>query len=305
MITENLSTLKIHKLTKKQYERERDAGRLDPNAIYLTPDEADAGSSGGGAQSDWNAAEGEPGHVLNRTHYSEFVYPTLVDGEFTSQYMSVYGFFAIEAYYSEEIEMPEKVTLVYDGVEYKDLTITRIDALGANFAGNLFYLNSLVGTSFENTGEPFLATIGPSGCGVFTLDTEPTQHTVVVIVQQEVVHKIPEKFIPAIPFFDLSEMGLPQIPSTGYVECDANAYAGDMDRLCAALENGIVKIKFNTVFNNNTTAIVLAGYNNLCYHINYFAYPKISVHISVYNYLSTNEGPVRKIRAEIISIPEE
>lgn len=39
MITENLSTLKIHKLTKAQYERELEAGRLDPNAIYLTPDE--------------------------------------------------------------------------------------------------------------------------------------------------------------------------------------------------------------------------------------------------------------------------
>ena len=40
MITENLSTLKIHKLTQEQYERELDAGRIDPNALYLTPDES-------------------------------------------------------------------------------------------------------------------------------------------------------------------------------------------------------------------------------------------------------------------------
>lgn len=39
MITENLSTLKIHKLTKAQYERELDAGNIDENALYLTPDE--------------------------------------------------------------------------------------------------------------------------------------------------------------------------------------------------------------------------------------------------------------------------
>ena len=39
MITENLSTLKIHKLSKKQYNRELNAGNLDKNAIYLTPDE--------------------------------------------------------------------------------------------------------------------------------------------------------------------------------------------------------------------------------------------------------------------------
>lgn len=40
MITENLSTLKIHKLTQEQYDRELEAGRIDPNAIYLTPEEA-------------------------------------------------------------------------------------------------------------------------------------------------------------------------------------------------------------------------------------------------------------------------
>ena len=37
MITENISTLKIHKLTQAQYDRELDAGRIDENALYLTP----------------------------------------------------------------------------------------------------------------------------------------------------------------------------------------------------------------------------------------------------------------------------
>lgn len=39
MITENLSTLKINKLSKEQYERELAAGRIDETALYLTPDE--------------------------------------------------------------------------------------------------------------------------------------------------------------------------------------------------------------------------------------------------------------------------
>lgn len=38
MITENLSTLKIHKLTQAQYDRELANGTLDDNALYLTPD---------------------------------------------------------------------------------------------------------------------------------------------------------------------------------------------------------------------------------------------------------------------------
>lgn len=39
MITENLSTLKIHKISQAQYDRELEAGRIDKNALYLTPDE--------------------------------------------------------------------------------------------------------------------------------------------------------------------------------------------------------------------------------------------------------------------------
>ena len=39
MITENLSTLKIHKLTQAQYDRELENGTIDENALYLTPDE--------------------------------------------------------------------------------------------------------------------------------------------------------------------------------------------------------------------------------------------------------------------------
>lgn len=38
MITENLSTLKINKLTQEQYNRELESGNIDENALYLTPD---------------------------------------------------------------------------------------------------------------------------------------------------------------------------------------------------------------------------------------------------------------------------
>lgn len=58
MITENLSTLKIHKLTQAQYDRELAAGNIDKSALYLTPE----------ASPDWNASEGEDGYILNKTH---------------------------------------------------------------------------------------------------------------------------------------------------------------------------------------------------------------------------------------------
>lgn len=40
MIAENLSTLKIHKLTQEQFDRELANGNIDDNALYLTPDES-------------------------------------------------------------------------------------------------------------------------------------------------------------------------------------------------------------------------------------------------------------------------
>ena len=39
MNIENLSTLKIHRLTRAQFERETAAGNMDETAIYLTPEE--------------------------------------------------------------------------------------------------------------------------------------------------------------------------------------------------------------------------------------------------------------------------
>ena len=40
MITENVTTLNIHKLTQEQYNRELLAGNIDENAIYLTTDDS-------------------------------------------------------------------------------------------------------------------------------------------------------------------------------------------------------------------------------------------------------------------------
>lgn len=42
MDIQNIPTLKIHKLSQSQYNRELAAGRIDPNAIYLTPNDGEA-----------------------------------------------------------------------------------------------------------------------------------------------------------------------------------------------------------------------------------------------------------------------
>ena len=39
MITKDIPTVQIHKLTQAQYDTAKAAGNIDENAIYLTPDE--------------------------------------------------------------------------------------------------------------------------------------------------------------------------------------------------------------------------------------------------------------------------
>lgn len=52
MFTENLSTLKINKLTQEQYDRELNAGNIDENALYLTPEEEITSIENGGTGAD-------------------------------------------------------------------------------------------------------------------------------------------------------------------------------------------------------------------------------------------------------------
>ena len=66
MITENVSTLKIHKLTQSQYDRELAAGNIEENALYLTPDDYNAMSANnptGTGSFSLNRGEGEIGDL--------------------------------------------------------------------------------------------------------------------------------------------------------------------------------------------------------------------------------------------------
>lgn len=75
MITENLSTLKINKLTQAQYEREKNAGRLDEFALYLTPEKKIAGII-----HQYAGANAPDGYVLcDGSYYDTMEYPELFD----------------------------------------------------------------------------------------------------------------------------------------------------------------------------------------------------------------------------------
>ena len=65
MNTENLSVFKIHKLSQAQYERESDAGRIEPNALYLTPDEKITAEQIGAAPSGYGLGEQEAKYIYS------------------------------------------------------------------------------------------------------------------------------------------------------------------------------------------------------------------------------------------------
>lgn len=77
MITENLSTLKIHKLSREQYERELAAGRIDETALYLTPDE-ELDLSGYATKEDL-AGKSDVSHTHDDIYYTEAEVDAVVD----------------------------------------------------------------------------------------------------------------------------------------------------------------------------------------------------------------------------------
>lgn len=92
--------------------------------------------------------------------------------------------------------IPESVTVILDGWEYKDLAVITTP-LGC-IAGNLSKVNALQGTSFEDTGEPFMLGIDEYGCLLATDMTQSTEHSVTVkIPDVETVNKLDNKFIDA------------------------------------------------------------------------------------------------------------
>lgn len=81
--------------------------------VWIDTDE-EAPESGGGSQADWNANEGEPGHVLNRTHYVNGTKPKiLLDKTFTVSNNQWMGLGTIP------LVVGKTYTAIWDGTEYE------------------------------------------------------------------------------------------------------------------------------------------------------------------------------------------
>ena len=145
--------------------------------------------------SDWNAQQGEPGHVLNRTHYEETV---VNEVEYFAEQVLTFttngsgkNLITVTNPSGENLVLGDKYIVIFDGERYECVA----KEPGYNI-GNL----ALVSDTYENTGEPFR--VGGMNLGQklqFFAET-PGDHTIAIykVSEETVVHKLPEKYLPDI-----------------------------------------------------------------------------------------------------------
>ena len=157
------------------------------------------GSGGTSAPSDWEADEGEPGHILNRPFYSEYKPVTLLE---TTTLTANGSFAGIDG-----VGFLTKLLDVRDGME----CIVTYKGAAYNCTARATTFNDIpcciIGNSYAfgdaNTGEPFLvcafseavaSQVGIYG-GVIPLDGSAS-FVISIAKLAEVAHKLPGKFVP-------------------------------------------------------------------------------------------------------------
>lgn len=190
MNTENLSTLKIHKLTQAQYDRELEAGRIDSNAFYLTPE----------TQVDWNQNdETAPDYVKNRPFYSCKQWTVLIEEQKTRPY-SATGNTQSSVLNLGTTTNPfykydgATIRCVIDGIEYVGIV------QDASYAGNRFLASPSISI---DTGDDFFVRhgydSGGNNCLYVYVRNKPAGVYLVsmsVLEEEEEIHKLDIKYLP-------------------------------------------------------------------------------------------------------------
>ena len=229
IITEN-SNLHVHK-------REKPADYQYKETDTLEIGEGGSTSSGGGTQADWNAAEGEPGYILNKPfgETEEFIIPETKYTFSDMEGLSVAGESNLA------LLIPgETYTVKYNGVPYT-CTVIIMQGTTAMF-GNL----SIAGG--DDTGEPFACTVSyedVAGCMIVALDgsSEAT-----ISISKNGVKQIDSRFIPC-PVFDLASRGFGKLgisPSTSYSGMTVSPVV--LEQLKECMEYGILRIRMNVSY---------------------------------------------------------
>ena len=167
------------------------------------PGAVSGGSAGGGgsyAPADWNAAEGEEGHILNRTHSSEYVWGDPILPETTFSWSMA----------EENIPIFEIAAPIVPGGAYKVIwngkehIFTATESTDGEYGVAIGNLN-MFSSDYEDTGEDFLVVYQAQLCIVVTRDMYngiDGSATICIISGTELVNPIDSKYLSnALPFY--------------------------------------------------------------------------------------------------------
>lgn len=199
---------------------------------------ADAARSAKAAkQSDWNAAEGEAGHVLNRTHWVEVVSNVELPVN--------YEWDGSAAVFMEpvDLEVGETYVVNYDGTDY---TVTALDAgeLSGGATPGVFFGNAAL-LEGEDTSEPFAVVEVPEEVaaemgfyGMFISANGEVPFT--ITGKGKVVHKLDKKYLPDIDYAAEAVFWVTAPGVYGGVSCDAT-----LDEIGEAYKQGKIVMLTN------------------------------------------------------------
>lgn len=157
---------------------------------YHETEVLELGKGGGMGGADWNAAEGESGHVLNRTHYAENGLVEILP-EMSLTYDESMGNMSIQPEAPFEVDKTYIVT--YNGTPYTCVCY-EVEIEGVHMVG----VGNGVGFGVTDTGEPFVMGNVPAmmpGMTVVMDYTGATTCTVSVSGESEVIHHLDPKYI--------------------------------------------------------------------------------------------------------------
>lgn len=169
---------------------------LSENAMVLVEDDGlvarvpvsdirAGGENSGGA--DWNAAEGEPGHIKNRTHWDDCEEVAFVEDKTVNKT----GYTTVSWLTYEKVKDCTTARVIFNGVEYVCPVTVKI-----NFTEygdeSYFYIGN-----FQDGAPQYPFCFWGYILNNFAIvNAEDGTHTVSIYGRKEVVHKLPEKYLP-------------------------------------------------------------------------------------------------------------
>lgn len=181
------------------------------SAVSVT---VEGGSGGGGA--DWNAAEGEPGHVKHRTHWIDVdiveILPETQAKIQSSQYDKALSFVPML-----EVKQGDIITVAINGMEYKCAAQLWQNNMYVFGDGNYF------GFGNSGAGEPFCVLyMAGSNSGVYVKQ----DCTISIYKDNSIIHKLDKKFLPdALQFGDEEVYILPETEVAFVADADMDGMA--------------------------------------------------------------------------------